>query len=76
MVLVLLAAGWLGWIMDEARIQRNSVAAIESAGGSVTYDWEIVDGQHVPSEAPPWPKFLWLADWSARKACRLTVVCA
>jgi internalin A len=36
-VLVLLIGSWLGWIIRSARIQREAVAAIERAGGSVQY---------------------------------------
>ena len=38
-VLVLVIGGWLGWLVRSARIQREAVAAIERAGGSVEYDW-------------------------------------
>ncbi len=37
-VVVLLIGGWLGWIVRSARIQRDAVAAIERAGGLVTYN--------------------------------------
>jgi internalin A len=38
MVLVLVVAIMLGWIAHRARLQREVVAAIEAAGGSVAYD--------------------------------------
>ena len=39
-VLVLVIGAGLGWIVREAHIQRDAVAAIKKAGGSVKYDWE------------------------------------
>ena len=36
--------------------QRNAVAAIEKARGSVTYDWEWITGR--PGPEPPLPKWL------------------
>ena len=39
-VVVLLVGGSLGWFVRSARIQREAVAAIEKAGGGVSYDWE------------------------------------
>jgi len=41
MILVLLVGAGLGWIVRSARIQRESVAAIEKAGGFVDYDCDI-----------------------------------
>jgi hypothetical protein len=38
-VVVLMAGVWLGWIVESARTQRETVAAIKSAGGAVCYDW-------------------------------------
>ncbi len=39
--------------------QRNAVAAIQKAGGSVTYDWEWNNGRPAPPGAePPWPHWL------------------
>jgi hypothetical protein len=38
-VIVLMAGVWLGWIVESARTQRETVAAIKSAGGAVCYDW-------------------------------------
>jgi hypothetical protein len=39
--------------------QRNAVAAIENAGGSVAYDWEWKNGRRGrPGAEPPWPKWL------------------
>ena len=38
-VVVLVIAGWLGWLVRSAHVQRDAVAAIRTPGGSVTYDW-------------------------------------
>ncbi len=37
-VLVLVVGAGLGWVVRSARIQREAVAAIKSAGGHVEYD--------------------------------------
>jgi len=44
-VLVLVLGGWLGWIVRNARIQREAVAVIRKMGGSFTYDWAWRDGE-------------------------------
>jgi hypothetical protein len=64
MFIVMLIAIWFGRYAISVRIQRDAVAAITQAGGSVTYDWEwgtsfnpdIID----PNEKPRAPK--WLAN--------------
>jgi hypothetical protein len=60
-VLVLVLGGALGWIVNRAEVQRNAVAAIERAGGSVKYEWEWKDGRPNPSRTPRWPR--WLVDY-------------
>jgi hypothetical protein len=40
MLVIVVVAGWLGWICNRARVQREAVAAIEAAGGMVSFDWE------------------------------------
>ena len=58
MILVLLAGGGLGWFVRKGRFQRESVAAIEKAGGIVFYDCEI------NPDAIPRPRYLeWLDRW-------------
>jgi hypothetical protein len=52
-VLVLAIGAGLGWIVHEAHVQRDAVAAIRKAGGSVTYDWAWKDGQPI-SGGRPW----------------------
>ena len=49
MVVVLVFVAGLGWLVREARIQRDAVAAITKAGGTVYSDWEWSDGKHVPT---------------------------
>ncbi len=46
-VLVLLIGAWLGWVVRSARIQRQSVAAIQAAGGRVMYDWQWKAGRKI-----------------------------
>ena len=59
-VLVLVIGGLLGWIVRSARIQREAVAAIQKAGGGVTYDWEWTNGKSVLGGKPRAPG--WLVD--------------
>jgi hypothetical protein len=55
-VIVLVLGSALGWIVQRAKVQRDAVAAIERAGGSVKYEWERKDGWPNPSGNPWWPK--------------------
>ncbi len=57
-VVVLVIGGWLGWIVRSARIQREAVAAITNAGGTVTYNWEWKNGKSTPGGKPWAPKRL------------------
>ena len=59
-VLTLLIGACLGWIVRDARIQRDSVAAIKRAGGMVHYDWEWHNGVINNYGKPPAPG--WLVD--------------
>jgi hypothetical protein len=52
----LLIAGSLGWTVRSARIQREAVAAIRLAGGTVTYDWHK---RHARNASPFFAKPLW-----------------
>jgi Leucine-rich repeat (LRR) protein len=52
----LLIGGGLGWIVHQARVQRDAVAAIESAGGRVVYDWQLNNGRLNPIGQPWAPK--------------------
>jgi len=40
MFLILVFGCWLGWYVHRVQVQRDAVAAIKRAGGSVAYDWE------------------------------------
>jgi hypothetical protein len=57
LLIIALALG-LGWRLHKARQQAALVAAIESFGGWVYYDYDFVDGQRVPPskrrDAPLW----------------------
>ena len=52
-VLVLLVGGILGWMVNQAHVQRDAVAAIRRANGQVEYDLN-------PNRSPWWLR--WLAD--------------
>ena len=61
MILVLLLGGGLGWVEHRARIQREAVAAIKRAGGSVGYDDAFLgESAQCPAAAPGWK--VWLVD--------------
>jgi hypothetical protein len=57
-VLVLIIGAGLGWLVRSARIQREAVVAIQSAGGRVYYSWTYKDGQSLDITGPPWPAWL------------------
>jgi Leucine-rich repeat (LRR) protein len=59
-VLVLVVAVWLGRIVCQAHIQRDAVAAIRKAGGTVAYNWEWDQGKSIPGGRPWAPS--WLVD--------------
>ena len=59
-VLFVAIVGWVGWVFYTAKVQHDAVDAVEKAGGSVAYDWELKDGPLVPTPKPWWLK--WLVD--------------
>jgi len=59
-VVVLVIGAGLGWLVRSARIQREAIAAIKRAGGSVEYNWEWGNGKIVKS-GNPWAS-KWLTD--------------
>jgi hypothetical protein len=59
-VAVLIIASLLGWVVHQAQVQRDAVAAIKNVGGTVKYDWEARNNRLIPSGKPRWPK--WLVD--------------
>jgi internalin A len=59
LIIVVLAIGvWLGWTVRSARIQREAVAAVQKAGGTVRYDWEWRNGKLISQGKPSTPSFL------------------
>jgi hypothetical protein len=59
-ILVLVVGAGLGWIVRKAHVQRDSVAAIQRAGGTALYDWQFKDGLPVQNGKPSAPT--WLAE--------------
>jgi internalin A len=57
-VLVLLIGAGLGWLVHQAHVQRDAVAAIREAGGAVRYDWEWSNGNSLPGGEPWAPRWL------------------
>lgn len=66
-VFVLLAGfvlGWLAHLRRRARIQRDAIAAIRKAEGTVLYDWQLEGGKTrvipgtntIANNVPGWPK--------------------
>ena len=45
--MIVVGAG-MGWIVRQAHVQRDAVAAIRRAGCSVMYNWEWSDGKLIP----------------------------
>ena len=48
MLVILAVAGCLGWWLHLARVQRQAVAAIRAAGGSITYEWDVPSAPGTP----------------------------
>jgi internalin A len=59
-VVVLVIGAGLGWFVRSAHIQRDAVAVIRHAGGTVSYDWEWNHGAPVKAGKPRAPA--WLLD--------------
>jgi hypothetical protein len=57
-VFVLVIGVGLGWIVRQAHIQRDAVAAIRKAGGSVFYSWEWDHGKAIPGGRPRQPSWV------------------
>jgi internalin A len=57
-VLVLVIGLGLGWIVTSAHIQRDAVAAVQDAGGSVNYDWDESHGTVMPGGKPWAPRWV------------------
>ena len=61
-VLVLVIGLGLGWIVRSVRIQREAVASITRAGGSLEYEWQWNNRRNAPQEVPRTPR--WLAEFT------------
>jgi internalin A len=59
-VVVLVIGAGLGSIVRSARMQRQAVAAIERAGGTVIFNWQLPNAAFVANGSPWRPK--WLVD--------------
>jgi internalin A len=58
-VAVLVIGGWLGCVALSARIQRDTVAAIQRQGGWVNYNWQQRGDLQYDPLAEPWgPRWL------------------
>jgi internalin A len=57
-VIVLMIGAGLGWLVRGARIQRDAVTAIKSAGGFTRYDWQVGIGRPIPTAKPRAPRWL------------------
>jgi hypothetical protein len=57
-VVVLVIGAGLGWIVRQAHIQRDAVAAIWKAGGVIQYEWQWRDGNSTPLGKPWAPTWL------------------
>jgi hypothetical protein len=60
--LVIVVAAGLGWIVRAAHVQRDAVAAIVNAGGTVWYSGQSGRGKSLPPETPPWAP-TWLVEF-------------
>jgi hypothetical protein len=50
-------------MVRSARIQREAVTAIQDAGGSVSYDWQWIPGDHWGSSVSPPGGKPWAPQW-------------
>jgi internalin A len=57
-VFVIVVGAGLGWIVRQAHIQRDAVAAIRKAGGYVSYSWASDHGKAIPERRPWAPTWL------------------
>src|SRR3954464_4351966 len=58
MISVLILGGGMGWIAYRIRVQRQAVATIIQAGGSVLYDYQVSPGKVDMKATPKGPKWL------------------
>ncbi len=64
LLLIVAIALFLGWIANNARQQREAVAALQKFGGFVHYDWEFANG---PVKVPR-GNLLWKPTWGTLTA--------
>ncbi len=57
-VLVLVIGAGLGWLVHSARVQREAVAAIQRAEGTINYEWELSNGKYIQGARPCAPRWL------------------
>jgi hypothetical protein len=57
-VFVIVVGAALGWMVRQAHVQHDAVAAIEEVGGAVRYDWEWDNGKSLPGGKPWAPGWL------------------
>ncbi len=80
MLLILVVGGLMGWKARRASLQRHAVAAVEAAGGRVTYDFEDTTRPlpFVPATEPDAPRWLrdLLGDEYFREIIRVERLCA
>jgi hypothetical protein len=57
-VIVLVIGVGLGWVVRQAHVQRDAVAAILRAGGVVEYDWQRRNRKSIPGGEPSAPRWL------------------
>jgi hypothetical protein len=48
MVFLMVVGVGLGWIVHQAHVQRDAVAAIKETRGAVRYDWEFRNCKALP----------------------------
>jgi hypothetical protein len=53
LILVLILGSGFGWVAYRVRVQRDAVAAIKRAGGSVEYDYLWAQYWSAPMISPP-----------------------
>jgi Leucine Rich Repeat (LRR) protein len=57
-VLALIIGAGLGWLVRGAQTQRDAVAAIKNAGGSIAYDWQTRNARYTPGAQPLAPGWI------------------
>jgi hypothetical protein len=73
MILVLAFGAWLDWFVRRVQVQKDAVAAIKNAGGTVVYDLEWRNGGSNPYGNSWFPEWLggdqvWMPQWMTRGA--------